>query len=366
MDEHIETVIVGGGQAGLSTGYFLAQQGREYAVFEAAERIGDQWRRHYESLKLYSPRRYSGLPGLAFPGEPWTFPSRDEVADYLEAYALTHGLRVRTHTPVRRVSRSGDGFIVELDGGRITCDNVVAATGLAGRPAVPHEAAELSPDIVQLHSSEYRRSDQLPPGRVLVVGAAHSGTDIAYELAESHDVTLCGRDLGQLPFRPEERKARLMLPLVVFAWRHVLTRRTPIGRKMMKEIRHGGGPMIRIHREDLDARGVTRNLSRFEAASDGLPRLSDGTVVDARSVVWATGYDLAHRWLDIPIVGDDGYPREYRGVAEDVPGLFFCGLPFQFGFGSMVFPGVGRDAEFVARKITERITERAKVDSVAA
>jgi len=131
MDEHIETVIVGGGQAGLSTGYFLAQQGREYAVFEAAERIGDQWRRHYESLKLYSPRRYNGLPGLAFPGEPWTFPARDEVADYLEAYALTHGLRVRTHTPVRRVSRSGDGFAVELDGGRITCDNVVAATGLA-------------------------------------------------------------------------------------------------------------------------------------------------------------------------------------------------------------------------------------------
>ena len=365
MDEHIETVIVGGGQAGLSTGYFLAQQGREYAVFEAAERIGDQWRRHYESLKLYSPRRYSGLPGLAFPGEPWTFPARDEVADYLEAYALTHGLRVRTHTPVRRVSRSGDGFIVELDGGRITCDNVVAATGLAGRPAVPHEAAELSPDIVQLHSSEYRRSDQLPPGRVLVVGAAHSGTDIAYELAESHDVTLCGRDLGQLPFRPEERKA----PHAAARRLRVAARPHPSDADRSEDDEGDpsrGRPMIRIHREDLDARGVTRNLSRFEAASDGLPRLSDGTVVDARSVVWATGYDLAHRWLDIPIVGDDGYPREYRGVAEDVPGLFFCGLPFQFGFGSMVFPGVGRDAEFVARKITARITERATVDSFAA
>lgn len=360
MDEHVETVIVGGGQAGLATAYALQRLGRESVVFDARERIGDQWREHYPSLTLYTPRRYSGLPGLDFPGEPWTFPTRDEVADYLETYARTHDLRVRTGVPVRRMGRTDDGFAVDLDGGRITCDNVVAATGHSGVPAVPSGAGDLRPDIVQLHSSEYRRPDQLPPGRVLVVGAAHSGTDIAYELAATHPVTLCGRDPGQIPFRPEDRRARILLPLMIFAWRHVLTRRTPMGRRMMGAIRRGGGPMIRIHREDLAARGVVRHLSRFAGARDGLPLLADGTVIEAAGVVWATGYRLDHGWLDIPIVGEDGYPREYRGVAEEVPGLFFCGLPFQFGFGSMVFPGVGRDAEFVARRIAAGITARAK------
>lgn len=360
MDEHVETVIVGGGQAGLSTGYVLKRLGREFVIFDTLERIGDQWRGHYESLALYSPRKYDGLPGLDFPGDPWTYPARDEVADYLETYALTHELRVRTGTPVRRVSRHEDGFVVQLDSGRITCTNVVWATGRSGVPAIPPEAGGLRRDIVQVHSSRYRRPDQLPPGHVLVVGAAHSGTDIAHELAETHAVTLCGRDTGQVPFRPEDRKSRVMMPLTMFLWRHLLTRRTPIGRRMMAEVRHGGGPMIRIHRDDLAARGVVRNLSRLVGTADGLPLLADGTVVDAESVVWATGYHLDHRWLDIPIVGDDGYPREYRGVAEDVPGLFFCGLPFQFGMGSMVFAGVGRDAEYVARRIAERITTRAE------
>ncbi|MEJ1089284.1 NAD(P)/FAD-dependent oxidoreductase [Microbacterium sp. Mu-80] len=358
MAEHIETVIIGGGQAGLSTGFALQRRDRPFVILEARARIGDQWRGLYDSLALYSPAKYDGLPGMDFPGDPWSFPRGDEVADYLEDYAVTKALPVRTNTPVRRVGRTDEGFVVELDGGATTCDNVVVASGRFGPPAVPAEADDLRGDIVQLHSSSYRRPDLLPPGRVLVVGAGHSGTDIAHELAATHAVTLCGRVHGQLPFRPEQRRARVMMPLMVFAWRHVLTRRTPIGRRMMPDVRHGGGPMIRVHRDDLDARGVVRTASRLVGTRDGLPLLDDGTVVDVSSVIWATGYHLDLSWLDIPVVGDDGYPREYRGVAEDVPGLFFCGLPFQFGFGSMVFAGVGRDAEYVARRVAERSAAR--------
>lgn len=362
MNEHIETVIIGAGQAGLSTGYHLKKRGRSsFVILEANARVGDRWRRHWDTLRLYSPARYDGLPGLRFPAAGWSFPQRDEVAAYLEKYAVTFDLPVRTSTSVSSLERLPDGrFRVELADGALTCDNVVVATGTFGQtPNVPDAAADLDPGILQLHSSEYQRPSQLPPGRVLVVGASHSGTDIAYELAQTHDVTLCGRDCGQLPFYPEQRRARLIFPVVVFAWRHVLTRRTPMGRKEMEEVRKHGGPMIRVHRSDLDERGVERQPGRFATTTDGLPTLDDGTVVDARTVVWATGFRQVFDWIRIPVLDADGWPREMRGVVDDVPGLFFCGLAFQYAFSSMVFPGIGRDAAYLA----DRITTRAKATS---
>lgn len=361
MIEHIETVIIGAGQAGLSTGYHLRKRGRPFVILEANARVGDRWRRHWDTLRLYSPARYDGLPGMRFPADGWSYPDKDAVAAFLEKYAVTFDLPVRTSTWVRSLEQLADGrFELELTDGTLTCDNVVVATGSFGQTAsIPAAAADLSPEINQLHSSEYQRPDQVAPGRVLVVGASHSGTDIAYELAQTHEVTLCGRDCGQIPFRPEERKARLMFPLVVFAWRHVLTRRTPIGRKEMASIRAHGGPMIRVHREDLAARGVERVTERLVGARDGLPLLADGTTVDATTVVWATGYRQVFDWIRIPVIGDDGWPAEMRGVVDAVPGLFFCGLAFQYAFSSMVFPGIGRDAAYLA----DRVAARAKVRS---
>ena len=354
--QHIETLIIGAGQAGLSTGYHLQQLGRPLLIVDGHERIGDNWRHQWDTLKLYSPAKYDGLPGLPFPAPPWSFPGKEQVADYLESYALHSDLPVRMSTRVQRLEpRAGGGFTASLGEDTITCDNVVVATGTFGRtPNVPAFARDLDPSILQLHSSDYRRPDQLAPGRVLVVGASHSGCDIAYEAAEHRPTTLAGRDCGQIPIRWESRALRYTFPLIAFAWRHVVTRRTPIGRKEMVEIRHHGGPMLRVKRDDLQRRGVERVTNRVTGVSEGRPVLDDGSVVDASSVVWCTGFRQVFDWIELPVFGEDGYPREYRGVVDEVPGLFFCGLSFQYAFSSMVFLGVGRDAEYVARRIDAR------------
>ena len=360
--EHIETVIIGAGQAGLSTAYHLQKQGRPCVVLDRNSRIGDNWRRHWDTLRLYSPARYDGLPGMPFPADPWSFPQKDEVASFLERYALEFDLPVRMSTQVDALQpRAGGGFELLVGGSTITCDNVVVATGTFGQvPNIPDFAGLLDPSVRQLHSSEYHRPADLQPGAVLVVGASHSGTDIAYEVATTHPVTLCGRDPGQLPFRPEQRRAKLIFPVVVFVWRHVLTRRTPMGRKELHEVRAHGGPMIRVHRDDLARRGVDRRTSRVVGVEAGLPLLDDGSVVTVTNVVWATGFRQAFDWIKLPVVGEDGWPVEMRGVVDEVPGLYFCGLAFQYAFSSMVFPGIGRDAEYLAHRIVERASSRTR------
>ena len=351
--QHIETLIIGAGQAGLSTAYHLQRLGRPVLVVDGNERIGDQWRRQWDTLRLYSPAKYDGLPGLPFPQDPWAFPGKDEVADYVESYAVHFDLPVRLRTRVDELeARPGGGFRAHIGADVITCDNVVVATGTFGRsPNIPDFAAQLDPSIRQLHSSEYRRPSQLGPGRVLVVGASHSGTDIAYELALTHDTVLCGRDCGEIPIRLESRRFRMGSPVLMFLANHVLTRRSPIGRKMVSEVRHHGGPMIRVKREDLADRGVERHTQRATGVQGGLPLLEDGTVVDCMNLVWSTGFRQVFDWIKLPVFADDGWPREYRGQADDAPGLYFAGLSMQFSFSSMLVAGAGRDAEYVARAI---------------
>ena len=362
----IETVIIGAGQAGLSTGYHLQKQGRPFVILDAAARVGDQWRQQWDTLKLYSPAKYDGLPGMKVPSAPWSFPTKDQVGDYLEQYAAQFKLPIRFHTRVASLEADGDGgYVVTTNQGEYRCQNVVVCTGPFGRtPNVPDFAADLDPRILQLHSSEYRRPGQLRPGKVLVVGASHSGADIAYEVAETHSTILAGRDCGQIPPRLDSRRMRVLFPALVFAWRHVLTRRTPIGRKEMNNVRFHGGPMLRVKRSDLAARNVERITSRVDGVKDGQPVIGE-TAYGVANVVWATGFRQVFDWIRLPILGEDGYPKEYRGVVDDAPGLFFCGLSFQFGFGSMVLPGVGRDAEYVAAKIAERVRRTPKVEQPA-
>jgi putative flavoprotein involved in K+ transport len=353
--EYVETVIVGAGQAGLSTAYHLQRRGHEFVIIDSNARVGDNWRQQWDSLRLYTPAKYDGLPGLPFPGKRWTFPGKEDVADYLESYAAHWQLPIRLGTRVRNLAADGDGYVVTTSTGTIRCANVVIATGTFGRtPRVPDFADQLRPSILQLHSSEYRRPGQLNDGPVLVVGASHSGADVAYEVAESHEVILCGRDCGNIPFRPESIRARIIFPPMFFVWRHVLTRRTPIGRKLMTEIRSHGAPMLRVKSADLAARNVRREIHRMTGVQDGLPHLADGTVVDLANVIWCTGFRQTFDWIDLPIVRDDGWPDEHRGVVPGAPGLYFCGLAFQYAFSSMVLVGVGRDAEHVARQVVAR------------
>lgn len=355
MHTTIETVVIGAGQAGLSTAYHLQKRGRPVVVLESAGRVGDQWRQQWDSLRLYTPARYDGLPGMKFPGDPQAFPRKDQVADYLEAYANQFRLPIRFHTRVESLDSDGDGgYVVTTDRGEYRCRNVVVCTGTFGRTAnVPEFAGELDPEILQMHSSEYRRPGQLREGSVLVVGGSHSGMDIAYEVAETHPTILAGRDCGQIPPRIETRKMRLIFPVLVFAWRHVLTRRTPIGRKEMQEARFHGGPSVRVKKSDLAARGVERITERVTGVQDGKPVVG-GRTYDVANVIWATGFQQTFGWIRLPVIGEDGWPVEYRGVVKDAPGLYFCGLSFQFGFSSMVLPGVGRDAGYVADRIAER------------
>ena len=354
--QHIETLIIGAGQAGLATGYHLSRRGRPVLIVDANARIGDNWRQQWDTLRLYTPAKYDGLPGLPFPAARWHCPQKDEVGDYLERYTLRFDLPVRTSTRVERLEpRPGGGYLASIGDETISCDNAVVATGTFGRtPNVPAFAADLDPSIQQLHSSQYRRPAQLQPGPALVVGASHSGLDIAYELAESGPVTLCGPSRGDIPFRPESRRAHVLMPVAVFAFRHVLTRRTPMGRKEMHQVRQHGGPAFRIKQDDLDRRGVIRNQARLNRVADGRPELGDGTALDVASVVWCTGFRQVFDWISLPILGEDGWPAEYRGVVDAAPGLYFCGLSFQYAFSSMVFPGVSRDADYVARQIVAR------------
>jgi putative flavoprotein involved in K+ transport len=350
----IETVIIGAGQAGLATGYHLRRRGRAFVILDSGSRVGDNWRRQWDTLKLYSPAQYDSLPGLAFPARRWTFPGKDEVGDYLETYAGRFELPLALDTRVITLERDGAQYLVTTSRGRYRCDNVVVATGTFGRtPKIPAIADQLDPAILQMHSSEYRRPAQLRDGPVLVVGASHSGADIAFETSQTHPTILAGRDCGQIPPRLESPAMHLLFPVLLFAWRHVVTRRTPIGRKAMPHIRFHGGPMLRVKRSDLAARGVERVTSRFEEVRDGLPVI-DGTPRDVANVVWATGFQHSFDWIRLPVIGEDGYPRETRGVVDEAPGLYFCGLSFQYSFSSMLITGAGHDAAYVADRLVAR------------
>lgn len=366
--QHVETLVVGAGQAGLATAYHLQRLGRDVLVVDGAARIGDRWRAHYDSLRLFTPAHADGLDGLPFPSDPWHFPTKDEFADYLELYALTHDLPVRLRTRVERLSgRAGGGFTASVGTDEITCDHVVVATGTFGTtPAIPALAADLDPGIRQLPSGEYHRPGDLPDGPVLVVGASHSGLDIALELGATRPTTLVGPEHGAVPVDWESRGLHVVFPMIEFAFTHVLTRRTPMGRRMMAIVRHHGAPQLRVKRRHLEERGVEWVADHVTDVVDGRPALADGRSFDVASVVWATGCRRSDAWIDLPLPVADGWPVEYRGVVADVPGLYFCGLSFQFAMASMEVGGVSRDAAYVARHIARRSRSRAVAPAVPA
>ena len=351
----VETAIVGGGQAGLATAYWLARAGHECVVLEARARIGDQWRARYDSLRLFTPARTDGLPGTPFPGPGSAWPTGRELADYLEAYAGSLDVPIHRGVRVTSVDRDADGgFVLETTAGELRADNVVLAAGSDAAPKVPEFAAELDPGIRQLHSSGYRNPAQLLPGPVLVVGASQSGADLALEAAQAgHETWLSGRHHGEIPV-----DERIVGPIFWIAQNYVLTLKTPIGRKMRPVIRHGGSPLIRTKRADLDAAGVRRTQSRTVGSSGGLPQLDDGTVLDVANVLWCTGYRPDYSYVRPATVGADGFPAETLGLADGVPGLFYVGLLFQRGFYSHLVGGVGRDARFIADRIAERAAAR--------
>jgi putative flavoprotein involved in K+ transport len=356
--EHVETLVIGGGQAGLAVAYHLKSKRREFVILDANERVGDSWRKRWPTLRLYSPATADGLPGMPFPSKRYHYPTGLEMADYLELYATRFELPVRTGTAVDALEREGETFVAVAGEHRISAENVVVASGVFqhDRPHVPGFADDLERSIRQIHSADYRGPEQLQPGPVLVVGAAHSGGDIALEVAQAgHDVILSGPDTGQVPFDVDSPLACVVFPVLRFVATRVLTVSTPIGRKARSEIRTHGGPLIRVKRSDLTEAGVDRVLERTVGVDGGKPQLGDDRIVDVANVVWCTGFRNDYSWIRFPFpIDEDGYPEQQRGAVRATPGLYFAGLPFLHSFASMLILGAGRDGERVAKHIAGR------------
>lgn len=350
---HVDAVIIGGGQAGLAMGYYLAQQKRDFIILDAGERIGEGWRKRWDSLRLFTPAALSSLPGLPFPAAGGYFPSKDEMAAYLETYAQTFELPIRLNQKVETLARDPGGYLVTTRLETYRANQVVVATGPYHTPYTPSLATQLDSNIAQLHSKDYQSPAQLPEGDVLVVGAGNSGAEIAKNLAPTHHVYLSGRDTGSVPGIPNKPQ---LSSGALLGWRvgwwllgHV-TSDTKLGQKAKRFSRHQGAPLIRLKPNDLIKAGVER-VTRTEQVVNGQPALGDGRVLNVQSIIWATGFKPNFAWIKLPIFDENGYPLHHRGVVEAVPGLYFLGLPFLHTFKSAVVGGVGEDARYLALRV---------------
>lgn len=343
---HFPVVVVGAGQAGLAVGFHLMKRGVDFVILEAHGRVGETWRRRWESLRLFTPARLDGLPGMPFPDRPDALPNKDQMAAYLERYAEHFKLPVRVNTSVRKLTWETDRFVVETNDRRFEADQVVIATGAHPIPRIPSFAIDLDPGIFQLHSADYREPSQFHPGDVLVVGAGNSGAEIAMEASKDHRVWLSGRCPGTVSPRMYSR------PLWWLAT-HLLTIQTPMGRNFAARAHTRGTPRVRLRDRDFSLASICR-VPRTTGVADGKPRLKDGRSLDVKTVVWCTGFDHDLTWVDPP--GFDYLPPHERGVVTIQPGLYFVGLPFQFGVSSALIDGVGRDAEHVVQRIIQKNT----------
>ena len=345
--ETLDVVVVGAGQAGLAIGHHLARRRADFALLDAGPEVGHAWRQRWDSLRLFSPAQFDSLPGLRFPAPPDSHPTKDDVAEYLAAYAAEFHLPVRLNTPVLRLHREeGAGhFVVTTPTGELRAKQVVVATGPFQTPLIPTIAEQLDPLVLQLHSSEYRNLGQLPArSRVLVVGAANSGLQIAAELAGTCAVTVA---VGSKPMELPQRIAGRDL----FFW---LTKSgfftMPAGGRLARRLRTRGDLVIGTSTAKLRRRGIDFQ-QRLTGFTDGAAHFADGTDMGVDAVVWATGYRSDYSWLHVAdVFEDDGQVRHQSGVTE-VPGLYFLGLPWQTSRGSALLGFVGADAAALSERM---------------
>jgi putative flavoprotein involved in K+ transport len=355
-DDRVEVIVIGAGQAGLAIGFFLARQGRRFLILEAADSVGAAWRDRWDSLALFTPRRYDALPGVGFPGNPDGYPTRDEVIAYLTAYKQSHQLPVILDSAVQSLNPIDGGFQLECRDRTVVADQVVVATGPFQLPFTPELASQLPPEVVQMHSTGYRRPQDIPVGTVLVVGGGNTGFQIAAELTGTHSVHLSvGSPQTPLPQRIWRRDLFWWLTKTGLLKTSVDSR---LGRRLRdREALIGSSPRrLRRCGVDLHPRAVS--------VSGTTVGFADGTEVRADAVVWATGYRTDYSWIEAPVSDSGGLVRHRRGVT-DVPGLYFLGLYWQHTRGSALLGWVKDDAEYLATQI-QTLAESRKAPADAA
>lgn len=342
-----DVLVIGAGQTGLTVGYYLRQAGLRFLIVDAADQVGSAWAERWESLVLFTPRRLNAMPGMAFDGDPDREPTRDEVIDYLHRYAAQFELPVELKSPVTSLDYREGRYAADLPGRTILADQVIVATGPFQKPRIPAFAASVAPEVHQTHSTGYRRSSDVPSGRVVVVGGGNTGYQIAEELATGHEVVLAvGSRQTPLPLRLFGRQIFWWLTKLGILRVSVESR---LGKRLsQRETLIGSKP------RKARQLGITLR-PRAVDVSDRTVRFADGTETDADAIIWATGYQPDYSWINLPVIDADGRVRHRRGVT-DRPGLYFLGLFWQYTRGSALLGLVADDARYISEQVVARAT----------
>lgn len=345
--KHWGTIIIGGSQSGLATGYYLKKIQEDFIILESSDNIGHAWTRRWDSLKLFSPPSYNRLPGWSYSSQKGGPDTKDEMASYLKAYAQKQDLPVICSTKVTAITKTGRYFTLTTRADSFTADRVVVATGAHQFPYIPQFAGEIDKNIFQLHSDDYRNPTALPPGDVLVVGSAISGMQIALELAKTRKTVISGKPSYTIPRGLSQISQKLDWWLL----QRLLTIKTPMGRKVKPQFIHGGGVFHYLAKE-MSESGIPK-IERIAGTREGKLILESGQTVESAVIIWCTGHRPDFSWIKEKITDERGWPVTQRGVSS-VEGLYFIGMPFQFGLTSSLVAGVDRDAAFITKNIAAR------------
>ncbi len=338
----VDILVIGAGQSGLTLGYYLKKANKSFFIVDAHKKIGESWKKRYDSLRLFTPTAYCSLPGLRFT-HTTTYPNKDHIAKYLEQYAQTHALPIQLDTPITQLKKPTHLFESRAHNEVIQSKIVVVATGPFQKPIIPF--TQRLRDVFQIHSSEYKNSRQLPKGSVLVVGGGNSGAQIAVELSVTHDVTLATRSpllffskqiLGKDFVWWLDKLRLLHQPLDSWVGRKIIEKKNIIIGRQLKELLKQ-----RVIKHKPHVTGLTNEQVVF----------ANNTKGQYSTIIWATGFQPDYHWISIPYaIGKDGHPIHQKGNSH-VRGLYFLGMDKQSRVSSGVFPGAAKDAEDIVHHL---------------